>query len=134
MSGKHITDQQIRLYMNERKQGGTQVTAAAKAGLSERSARRIDKGDLTTQPSSKRHWRTRQDPLTEVWDSVLVPMLEENPSLLPITLYEYLYDNYPGQYDETILRTLPRRIKAWKAKNGPAYGWRIMLIVAAGVG
>ena len=47
MSGKHITDQQIRLYMNERKQSRTQVAAAAKAGLSERSARRIDEGDLT---------------------------------------------------------------------------------------
>ena len=43
MSGKPITDQQIRLYMNERKQGKMQVTAAAKAGFSERSARRIDK-------------------------------------------------------------------------------------------
>ena len=47
MSGKPITDQQIRLYMKQRKQGRTQVVAAAKAGLSERSARLIDHGELT---------------------------------------------------------------------------------------
>ena len=40
MSGKQITDQQVRLYMDERKQGRTQLAAAAKASLSERTARR----------------------------------------------------------------------------------------------
>jgi hypothetical protein len=40
MTGTHITDQQIRLYMNKRKHH-TQQTAAALAGLSERTARRI---------------------------------------------------------------------------------------------
>ena len=91
MSGKPITDQQIRLYMKQRKQGQTQVVAAAKAGLSERSARRIDHGELTPQPRLKRHWRTREDPLADVWQRILVPMLEQNPSLLPMTLFEYLY-------------------------------------------
>ena len=120
MPNTHITDQQIRLYMKQRKQGQTQIVAAAKAGVSERSARRIDHGGLTTQSGPKRQWCTRQDPLANIWDSVLVPILEENPGLLPITLFEYLYDNYPGQYDETIQRTLQRRIKAWKAQYGPA--------------
>ena len=120
MSGKPITDQQIRLYMNERKQGRTQVSAAAKAGLSERSARRIDQGKLTTAPKSPRHWRTRKDPLESVWDSVLVPMLEADPQLLPMTLFEYLCDHYPNQFDATIQRTLQRRVKSWKAKYGPA--------------
>jgi len=40
VSGKRITDQQIRLYMKYR-DGSTQAAAAAKAGISERSARRI---------------------------------------------------------------------------------------------
>ena len=54
MSGNYITDQQIRLYMEERKQGRTQVAAAAKAALSERTARRIDTGELTCSPRQKR--------------------------------------------------------------------------------
>ena len=50
MSGKPITDQQIRLYMKQRKQGRTQVVAAAKTGLSERSALRIGHGELVIPP------------------------------------------------------------------------------------
>lgn len=118
MPGKHLTDQQIRLYMSERNEGHTQTTAAAKAGVSERTARRIDTGELSTQSKPRRQWSTRKDPLSGVWDDVLVPLLEENPELLPMTLLEYLYDNYPDQYDEKILRTLQRRVKSWKAKHG----------------
>lgn len=120
MPGHRITDQQIRLYMNERKQGCHQATAAAKAGLSERSARRIDKGELTTSPNARRHWRTREDPLRDVWQSELVPLLEANPGLLPMTLLEYLDDNYPGRFGHSIQRTLQRRVKTWRAQHGPA--------------
>ena len=42
MSGKPINDKQIRIYMSLRTQGKEQVTAAAKAGISERSGRRIE--------------------------------------------------------------------------------------------
>lgn len=119
MSGKHITDQQIRLYMSERKQGRSQTSAAAKAAISVRSAHRIDSGDLSTASNPKRHWRTREDPLSGVWQSTLVPMLEANPTLLPTTLFEFLCDTYPGEYDDKILRTLQRRIQAWKVKYGP---------------
>ena len=42
MSGKRITMQQVRLYMNSKSQGATQAQAGAKAGVSERSARRIE--------------------------------------------------------------------------------------------
>ena len=45
MPGKHITDQQMRLYMSERKLGQTQKVSAAKSGISERSARRVDVGE-----------------------------------------------------------------------------------------
>ncbi len=120
MPGKHITDQQIRLYMNERKLGAQQTAAAAKSGISERSARRIDQHELTTHPSDKRSGRTRKDPLAAVWESELVPMLEENPSLLPATLFEVLCEKHPDTYDAKILRTLQRRMKSWKAKHGPA--------------
>lgn len=120
MPGHPITDQQIRLYMNERKQGHTQPVAAAKAGVSERSARRIDAGTLSLSPKPRRHWRTRPDPLLDVWQSELVPLLEANPELLPMTLLEYLDDNYPGRFGQPIHRTLQRRIKAWRAVHGPA--------------
>lgn len=120
MSGNYITDQQIRLYMDERKQGRTQVAAAARASLSERTGRRIDAGELTSAPRPKRTWRTRKDPLAGVWDNELVPLLEADAMLLPATLMEYLCDNYPDRFDNTVQRTLQRRIKAWKVQHGPA--------------
>lgn len=120
MAGFHITDQQVKLYMSERKRGHTQEVCAAKAGISERSGRRIDQGEITTGPPPLRQWRTRKDPLAEVWQSDLEPLLEANPELLPTTLFELLCDNYPGQYDSKILRTLQRRMKAWKVKHGPS--------------
>lgn len=119
MSGEKITDHQIRIYMNERKSGKTQVQAAAKANLSERSGRRIDKGAITASPKNSRHWRTREDPLETHWKSIVCPLLEENPALTPITIHEHLCDNYPDQYETSSLRTLQRRVKQWRLIHGP---------------
>ena len=46
MPGKRITEQQIRLYMTLINEGKKQRVASAKAGLSERTGRRISKGEL----------------------------------------------------------------------------------------
>jgi hypothetical protein len=46
MSGKPITQEQVNLYMSYQKNPKqSQASAAAKAGFSERTARRIDKGE-----------------------------------------------------------------------------------------
>ena len=77
MSGKHITQQQVRLYMSHRKQGEAQASASAKAGVSERTGRRIEAGQVEPLQSDERHWRTRKDPFAEVWDSEVVALLEK---------------------------------------------------------
>ena len=70
MPGLHITDQQVHRYMSQRHHH-CQAVAAAKAGISERSARRIDKDPrLSSQKDRERHWRTRSDPLEQVWPRV----------------------------------------------------------------
>lgn len=111
---------QATLYMKTRNQGKSQVEAAAKAGLSERTGRRIDtqQHSANQSHSSSRAYSTRQDPLMAVWKNELKPMLEQQSGLLPITLFEHLQDKYPGQYDKTH-RTLQRRIKQWQALYGP---------------
>ena len=119
MSGGKITDQQIRIYMNERKDGKTQTQAAAKADLSERTGRRIDKGLTAVSQTNERHWRTREDPLETHWQSIVCPLLEDNPELTPITIHEHLCDNYPDQYNTSSLRTLQRRVKQWRLVHGP---------------
>lgn len=105
--------------MRSRQQGQSQETASAKAGLSVRSGRRIERGEHSALPMP-RQWRTRKDPLTAVWDRELVPLLEAEPDLTGLTLLEYLDDHYPGEYQSSVLRTLQRRVKQWKVLHGPA--------------
>ena len=103
--------------MKNRQTGCTQELSAAKAGISVRSGRRIEKGETVKQKD--RHWRTRKDPLEAVWDPELVPLLEQEPSLTGITLWDYLDEKYPETYPECLLRTLQRRVKHWQATQGP---------------
>ncbi|MEN8133050.1 MAG: hypothetical protein ABFS45_23300 [Pseudomonadota bacterium] len=103
--------------MKRRQAGFTQEVSAAKTGISVRSGRRIEKGER--QVTKERHWRTRKDPLEAVWESELIPLLEREPSLTGITLWDYLDEKYPEQYPECLLRTLQRRVKHWQATQGP---------------
>jgi transposase InsO family protein len=105
--------------MSKRQQGKSQETAAAKAAISERSGRRIEKGERHSVPG-ERHWRTREDPLEAIWENELVPLLEKESQLTGLTLWEYLEDEHAGQFPYKVLRTLQRRVKHWKATQGPA--------------
>ncbi len=118
MSGKHITLQQEDLYMKNRSSGKTQELSAAIAGISIKSGYRIEKGKPKA-PCSRSH-RTRIDPFEEVWESELVPLLQQEPLLTGLTLWEYLDDNYPGVYPYGKLRTLQRRVKTYNAQFGGA--------------
>jgi hypothetical protein len=90
-------------------------------GISVRSAERIDRGELQPERQQQRgrHWRTRADPLAEVWNSVLVPMLESAPQLEPQTLL-HLERTFPDQEWYRRKRTLQRRVEQWRALHGPA--------------
>jgi len=119
MPGNWITNQQVEIYMTSRQQKHTQATSAAKAGISERSGRKIDAGKRINHHQAPRHWRTRHDPLKVVWENELIPLLEQSPDLQPITLLEYIQSRYPGEYPDKVLRTLQRRTKQWQAMFGP---------------
>lgn len=119
MPGKPINSEQVKVYMETRNEGKSQVTAAAKAGISERSGRRTEKGELQPGSKRKRYWRTRTDPFVDVWDSEIVPMLKKNPKLTPLTLFDKLQKDHPGEYQDSKLRTFQRRVSKWKALYGP---------------
>ena len=76
-----------------------------------RTGRRIEKGEHQPKRGKPRDWRTRKDPLVDVWESELVPMLERQPQLQPMTLFDYLQEKYPGRYDRSKLRTLQKRVQ-----------------------
>lgn len=118
MPGKKITDHQVHKYKQHRLKLN-QVAAAAKAGLSERSARRIETSEALPSQREARAWRTRTDPLTAVWDSEVVPLLESDGALNAVTLLEEMQRRYPGDYDGSVLRTLQRRVRQWRAVHGP---------------
>lgn len=119
MAYKPITDQQLRLYMSDL-QDHSQRTAAARAGFSERSARRFDASP--TLPSNRRilHGRTVVDPLEGFWENDLLPLLEKDSTLQAVTLLRHLQSEHPLAFpDDRIRRTLERRVRQWRALNGP---------------
>jgi hypothetical protein len=85
LPGKKITDHQVHKYKQHRLKLN-QAAAAAKAGLSERSARRIEIAEALPSQRESRAWRTRIDPLTAVWDSEVVPLLKSDGALNAVTL------------------------------------------------
>jgi hypothetical protein len=110
-------------YMAKRANGLSQQIAADAVGIKLRSAQRIDSGELQASPQYDqrgRHWRTRVDPLAEVWDSVLVLLLEKTPQLEPQTLLLHLERSFPDQEWYRRKRTLQRRVEQWRALHGPA--------------
>ena len=70
-----LTSHQRNLFMAKRRGGSSQEAAAAAAGISVRSARRIESNQLQPQANQPRG-RTRADPLAGVWQEELVPLLQ----------------------------------------------------------
>ena len=114
MSGKPINPEQIKLYMEARRAGKTQKTAAAMAGMSERSGRRIEKGELQPKGRCRRYWRTHPDFFAGIWDREVVPILEKTPGIKAVTLFRKLQKDHPGEYPDKKLRTFQRRVRSWK--------------------
>jgi hypothetical protein len=104
--------------MNNRKDK-SQALAAAKAGISERSARRIEHAGTLPSQSPRRYWRSRANPFEQVWDSDVVPLLRGAPTLMAVTLLRKLQDDHPERFPDCMLRTLQRHIRQWRALEGP---------------
>lgn len=114
------TDQQVRLLMSLLNEGKPLATAAAKAGMSEPTARKYRRlKKLPSELRSPRTWRTRDDPFVEVWGEV-ERMLEIDAGLEAKTVFEELERRHPGRFKAGQLRTLQRRFRRWRALNGPA--------------
>ena len=102
-------------------EGKKQQTAAAMAGMSERSARKWQCGPLPSETKQERRWRTRPDPFDGVWEEEILPLLrgEAAGRLRATTIIEWLEEKFPGRFSASQLRTLQRRLQDWRALNGP---------------
>jgi transposase InsO family protein len=116
MPGRHINDHQMRLYMKFRVTEPPPA-AAARAGISTATAYRIEKDPRLPSQTRAPRGRRRADPLIDIFDAEVVPMLLGAPGVRPITIFEELCRRHPT-LPERVRRTLERRIRAWRALNG----------------
>lgn len=114
-----VTDRQVRMLMKLINEEETLAAAAAKAGIDEKTARKWrDCGMVPSHSKMEHTWRTRPDPFEDVWEEVRAK-LRINPGFEAKTLFEDLQRRYPGRFSDGQIRSLQRRIKTWRALEGP---------------
>ncbi len=113
------TNRQVRRLMDEFKRCGKVGRAALRAGMDRKTARKyLEVGKLPSELKEPRVWRTREDPFETEWPYI-AEMLSDEPDLEAVALFDHLVDRSPGRYEEGQLRTLQRRLKRWRAEEGP---------------
>ena len=121
MPGRHVNDQQVRLYMTAR-MTRPQATAAAMAGISVATGRRIEHDPRP--PSSRKAVRAVPDPHRSAGRAsgtkTSSPCWRRLLALRPITILHELARRHPQRIDHAIRRTLERRIRTWRALHGPS--------------
>src|SRR5438270_8294993 len=115
-----IKDAQVRSLRQLLGEGTPLYLAALKVGMETKTARKYRHAErLPSESFTPRTWRTREDPFQDVWPE-LRDRLVLSPGLQAKTLFEDLQRRFPGQFPDGQLRTLQRKIKAWKALEGPS--------------
>jgi len=66
-----------------------------------------------TSPKKAHYWRTRKDPFETVWPDILL-WLQDTPDVTAKELFERLQKEQPGCFSDGQLRTLQRRVRAWR--------------------
>ena len=92
--------------------------AAARSGFSTATAYRIEADPGRRSEKRKPRGRRRPDPLAGIFEEEIVPLLEANPGLRAVALYEEMMRRHP-ELHPGVRRTLERRVRSWKAKHGP---------------
>jgi hypothetical protein len=105
--------------MEEYQKTGEKGKAALRADMDPKTARKYHRaGRMPSQMRVDHTWQTRKDPFAEHWEEIR-GMLEQTPGLNGKTLFEWLCERYPGVYREGQIRTLHRRLRKWRALEGP---------------
>ncbi|HJW27979.1 MAG TPA: IS21 family transposase [Saprospiraceae bacterium] len=94
-----------------------QETAAAKAGMDVKTARKYIKSKMLPSDSRKAYHREQPSIFAGHWDEI-ARMLEASPGLQSHTIMNYLVRKYPDRYKSSQLRTLQRHLHDWRAEYG----------------
>jgi len=106
--------------MEEKSKHGKTGQASMMAGMDRKTARKyLLSGKLPSEmKKSERNYRTREDPFTDDWP-VVKGMLKDAPALEGRALFDWLVERNPGRYEPGQVRTFQRKIKNWRATEGP---------------
>ena len=99
------------------RQTDTLTVAAAKASFSPATGYRLARDPRLPSMRKGVRGRRRPDPLAEVFDTEIVPMLKAAPGLRPVAIFEEMLRRHP-ELGAGIRRTLERRIRSWRAIHG----------------
>ena len=114
-----ITLQQYGRLLREYARSQNMSVSALKAGVDRRTARKyLNAQQPPAQLSQAHDWRTRPDPLAQVWPAALA-LLEGAPELEAKTVFEFLCARPENGLELRHLRTFQRRVRQWRATRGP---------------
>lgn len=99
------------------RQTSTTAVAAAKASISIATAYRIENDPRLPSQKKMSRGRRRPDPLADIFDTEVVPLLEAAPGIRPVAIFEEMLRRHP-ELGSGIRRTLERRIRVWRAVHG----------------
>lgn len=127
MPGRHVTDQQIRLYMKYWS-SNTPAIAAAKAAFSPANAYRIERAPRPPSHKKTPRGRHRPDPLDAFWDSEVVPMLKAAPGQQAVAVFTEIRRRHP-ELSASVRRTLEHRLCHFRLAYS---GWEHAHVVLGG--
>ena len=99
------------------RQTDTVAVAAAKASISAATGYRLARDPRLPSMKKGVRGRRRPDPLGDLFDAEIVPLLKAAPGLRPIAIFEEIVRRHP-ELRAGIRRTVERRIRSWRALHG----------------
>ena len=116
-----VKDEQVRRLFTLQNKYRYKYQAADAAGIDVKTARKyLSTRKLPSQCRPVHNWRTRKDPFAQDWPIIEQMLIESEGSLEVKSIFNHLQRQFPGRYQNGQLRTLQRRVKAWKALFGPS--------------
>ena len=95
------------------------AVAAAKAGFSTATGYRLTGGPRLPSQKAGVRSRRRPDPLADIFDTDIVPLLKAAPGLRSVAIFEEMQRRHP-ELSSGVRRTMERRIRTWRALHGEA--------------
>lgn len=91
--------------------------AAARSGFSQATGYRLEQDHRLPSQRGQERTRRRPDPLADIFDAEIVPLLKAAPNLRAVAVFEEMCRRHP-ELDRGIRRTMERRIRTWRAIHG----------------